>query len=642
MTRHRDWPVRQVLRRYGAVLPLAAAVIAIVVAVSAATRGGNEWCDGNSFSCSLNSNLLGVVAIGGATTYWYFGLRRTVLLTRYRRRLRARVASAAAGDLGRDDGPQGEVASRVAASYGDWSQLPRLTLLTGASGSGKTEVFSTAVVRLARRGNWVVPVPLGAMGAGTPEDLLASARQQLDLVLLDVNANEDLIDWLWRSLLRCNRALLVIDDVEAIAPGSSTSDRELVVRRMFSSASHLGLPLLATGKPDLIDSPPGSVLELPRLADRALEQRLRDALDLDPGQLATLTAAVSGPLATPFMIERIIWLLRRSGDTVVSTVDGADPQVRDLALWDLLLAEHAVAGASLGRDGLRLLAFSLIRTGRREVVVPDSEDWREAVELGRAVGTDVRWSGPSAAEVRSFVEGGFLDRGSSRLVLRFASFEVQAVLAGGFLAAQPDRVVELANQLGTSGTARQVVAQALRLDRRRGEVHEALLTALDTDLPPAAEAAVLSLALRHPPPTLNEEMEADLAHRLALTLADRVTASGGPVLAVAGMRDAIGALDRHVSHDAERHLLQAMLSSSFQVRLSAAIALLRRDAPRRCSTRWTAGSAPQSRLRPPACSTSSASLSGSARTCASATATAAAPSCTSAGSGWLSPLPATL
>ena len=77
MTRHRDWPVRQVLRWYGAVLPLVAAVVASGIAIWAANRGGNEWCDGNSFSCSLNSKLLGVVAIGGATTYWYFGLRRT-------------------------------------------------------------------------------------------------------------------------------------------------------------------------------------------------------------------------------------------------------------------------------------------------------------------------------------------------------------------------------------------------------------------------------------------------------------------------------------------------------------------------------------------------------------------------------------
>ena len=68
----------------------------------------------------------------------------------------------------------------------------------------------------------------------------------------------------------------------------------------------------------------------------------------------------------------------------------------------------------------------------------------------------------------------------------------------------------------------------------------------------------------------------DLARQLALVLADRVTAGTGPALGVVGLRQAVRALEASGRPAREEHLLTALHSSSFQVRLSVALALIRR------------------------------------------------------------------
>jgi hypothetical protein len=266
--------------------------------------------------------------------------------------------------------------------------------------------------------------------------------------------------------------------------------------------------------------------------------------------------------------------MRRSGETALAALARVAPGAGDLALWDLLLAEHQVPGAAIPARELRLLAFSLLKTGAREVAVGDSTLWREAVDLTRASGASLRAAGPIAAEVRSYIDCGLLDPGSSRRLLRFASPEVQAVLAAGFLAAEPNRMGDVVEQLAASAAARQAVADALRLDGGGGRVHAALLRAADAGVSRAAEAAGLCLALRHAPATFAPPERGGLARRLALILADR--AAGGPALTLSGMREAVAALDRHVPANAEEHLLQALHSSSFPTRLSVALALLRR------------------------------------------------------------------
>lgn len=175
-------------------------------------------------------------------------------------------------------------------------------------------------------------------------------------------------------------------------------------------------------------------------------------------------------------------------------------------------------------------------------------------------------------------------------------------------------------QLAINATARNTVANALRLDDSVGGVHAALLRALAFGVPLASEAAGLCLALRHPPKALSLGVEEQLAERLALTLADRISSSSGPVLSQSGQRDAVGTLDRSVRRDAEQQLLLALHSSQFPVRLSAALALLRRgrsDALLDGVTEWIdQAESPTT----PASSISYTWRCGSARTCASRTA----------------------
>jgi hypothetical protein len=61
-----------------------------------------------------------------------------------------------------------------------------------------------------------------------------------------------------------------------------------------------------------------------------------------------------------------------------------------------------------------------------------------------------------------------------------------------------------------------------------------------------------------------------------LVLADRVTAANGPALDVFGLRDAVQALELAARPGHEQFLVTALHSSSFQVRLSVALALIRR------------------------------------------------------------------
>ena len=82
---------RRLLRWNSVLFPLAAAVVAGIATLLPMTHGGNEWCNNNAFSCSVSTNLLGVVLVAGFTSYWYYGFRRTLLLARHRREVLSRL-----------------------------------------------------------------------------------------------------------------------------------------------------------------------------------------------------------------------------------------------------------------------------------------------------------------------------------------------------------------------------------------------------------------------------------------------------------------------------------------------------------------------------------------------------------------------
>jgi hypothetical protein len=182
--------------------------------------------------------------------------------------------------------------------------------------------------------------------------------------------------------------------------------------------------------------------------------------------------------------------------------------------------------------------------------------------------------------VAAYVEGGFLDPDSSPVLLQFGSPDVQAILAGLFLAREPDRLAAVVAVLGATGPARRALASALCYDSVNSpmRVHASLLAALagGTPLSAAAQAAGLSLAISYPPPSVGAGELDGLAGRLALVLADRVTTAGAAAVGVAGLRDAARALSAVDCAGSERHLLAALHSSSFQVRLAVALAHVRR------------------------------------------------------------------
>jgi hypothetical protein len=230
--------------------------------------------------------------------------------------------------------------------------------------------------------------------------------------------------------------------------------------------------------------------------------------------------------------------------------------------------------------GLELIAYVLLITGQREIKIGAGPEWQHARRLASEAGVLLPSHHAGLDEIAAYVDGGFLDADSSPVMLRFPSPDIQAVLAGQFLVRDPSRVAGIVPQLGTAASARQAVAAALRAGNAAGsgQVHSRLLFALNGDAPltAASHAAGLSLAIGHPPPGwAGREMD-ELAGRLALVLADRVTAANGPALGVIGLRDAVRALAAADRSGREQHLLTALHSSSFQVRLSVALALIRR------------------------------------------------------------------
>jgi hypothetical protein len=282
--------------------------------------------------------------------------------------------------------------------------------------------------------------------------------------------------------------------------------------------------------------------------------------------------------AIPSMVDRVISLLRREGGRLVASLAGAD-EAADLVLWRRLLESSQVPGAAMTADALELVAYVLLTTGQREINVGAGPEWQHAMRLAEQLRVALPAHSTGADEIAGYTGAGFLDEDSTPVMLRFSSPEVQAILAGQFLVREPSRIAAVVPQLGTTAAARRAVDAALRYANATSSaaVHGCLLAALDapTPLTAASHAAALTIAIRrHPPGARDIELD-QLAARLSLLLADRITTASGPALGVSGLRDAVEALTLPDHPGRERHLLTALHSSSFQVRLSVAIALIR-------------------------------------------------------------------
>ena len=483
----------------------------------------------------------------GFTSYWYYGFRRALLLSRHRRAVLARLRGHdAADDSPLQDAARDDVVAAVLARYRDWRSQPPVTVVAGLPGSGKTVFLAEVVRRLAGSRSWYVPVPLEDVPGGGEQDILDAAQRQLDIILHDASINPGLIESLGRSLARSRRLMIVIDDVDRIGPALSSYERAMLVGRLMSSAQQLDVPFLATARSGSVESIAGSVIELPAPSAEFLEQRLEQARGVGPELKRLLLPALAGPLAAPAMADRVITLARRDGDRLEAALRCTGRSAADLVVWRFLLEACEVPGAVLTADGLELVAYVLLITGQREVRIGAGPEWQDVLRLAAQAGLVLPAHHAGADEIAAYVEGGFLDADSSLVMLQFASPDVQAILAGQFLAREPGRVSGLVPQLGTAASARQAVEAALRSDNAAGSVrvHSCLLAALDGEEPlsAAAHAAGLSLAIGYPPDEWDGRHANELAGRLALVLADRVTAANGPAVGMAGLRDAVQAL----------------------------------------------------------------------------------------------------
>ncbi len=277
--------LRRLLRWHSVLFPLVAAALAGLATLLLWQNGGNQWCNASGFSCSVDTNLLGVVLVGGLTSYWFYGFRRALLLARHRRTVLSRL-------------------DRQRASH--QSQLSR-----GCRGSGKSAFLAEVIRRLASARTWYVPIPLDDVAGGGEQDILDAAQRQLDVILHDASINPGLVESLGRSLIRARRLMIVID---GIGPALSSYERSVVVQRLMASAQRLDVPLLATAQSGSVEWLAGSVIELPPRSAEFVARRIGQAPAV-PAELRQLVLpALTGSLATPLMLDRLIALMRRERD----------------------------------------------------------------------------------------------------------------------------------------------------------------------------------------------------------------------------------------------------------------------------------------------------------------------------------------
>jgi hypothetical protein len=120
------------LRCHSGLFRLIAAAVAGLVTLRLVVRGSNQWCSASSFSCSVDTNLLGVVLVGELINCRY-GFWRALLLTRHRRTVLARLdrQAQADGHPAPGDREREAIVAMVLAPYRNWSRQPPMTVVAG-------------------------------------------------------------------------------------------------------------------------------------------------------------------------------------------------------------------------------------------------------------------------------------------------------------------------------------------------------------------------------------------------------------------------------------------------------------------------------------------------------------------------------
>ncbi len=461
--------VRRLLRWHSVLFPLAAAALTALATLLPILNGGNRWCNTSSYTCSVGTNLLGVVFVAGLTSYWYYGFRRALLLSRHRRTVLARLArDRVAGEALAHDPVRDAIAATVLSRYRDWRSQPPVLVIAGLPGSGKTALLADVVRRLASARTWYVPVPLDDLAGGGEQDVLDAAQRQLNVMLHDASINPSLIESLGRSLIQSRRLMIVIDDIDRIGPALSSYERALVVQRLMSSAQRLDVPLLATARSGSVEWLAGSVIELPPRSAEFVLSRI-DQAPAVPAELKQLVhPALTGSLATPIMIDRVVTLMRRERDQLAAALTAEATEVADLVVWRHLLTACQPPGAVLTERGLELVAYVLLITGQREIAVGGSPDWQQALRFGRDVDVHLPAHHVGADEVAAYVDGGFLDSDSSPFdACSFRLRRCRQSWRGSSWFRQPELVAAIVAHLGTTGAARMALADALRYDNKQ-------------------------------------------------------------------------------------------------------------------------------------------------------------------------------
>lgn len=426
---------RQVIVWYLPIFGLAATfLLASLLVILSFSRKANDWCAEQALACSLSTNLIAVLVVAGVSFFWLFGYRRSRLLSEYRRQILGRVRQRWISD---DTVPLSrQTTVRLAVSEVLQTQKIGTVVLRGDRGDGKTTVLTMAAVQLLK--SWRIPIYLDAVP--NLDDTLSSLRDSLSQVLASSLRTDAELDTFWRLLLRCDRVVILIDDIDEF-DSVGNAVRLQTLERLVELTRRLRLPVLATAQNSALQRLPVSSIYLPKFSRLDVTRYLMARSPSSQMQnLESVTAELPEELMSPFYLQLIAERLEL-GD-VTDFPPSLAGQVKLIHSWleQMLARSNTVVSSpeTLVRS-LSCLALSMTYRGLSACEIDNIPSIYSRIQEFLDGAEQIQ-----PAHVREGVELGLLDPECTLGRIVFAHSLVQAFLGALALKRKPSIVSTLA------------------------------------------------------------------------------------------------------------------------------------------------------------------------------------------------------
>lgn len=377
--------VLQRLRRLRWMLQAAGIGLVGIVLLALVFTGPTEsFCDSHKTGCGLVTGFISttLVAIAGYFLVVVWSLHRAVpeyldVATRTPERLLP-----TAGRVRLDDIITREGLSETIIAELQPSRRGAPVLVVGAAGTGKTTFLLELTSSLAKA--HAVPVLCALRGAGPPLRLREMAKKQFIDGIDPVVRSAEHAERIWRRLCADGEIVVIADGLDEYMPGSSSHDRDQVIRQALASARNERLPVVVTSRPETV--PIGAAVStfeldpLPEMgAVKFLEERIPARSRDDPKKLRNLAELGR---TSPYYLEVFAGLLRAKTVTTTRFASSEELYVTLLDAWvELIVEQRLVREIELDSssrraiiDGLGVVACAMTSKCALEADIKDLVD----------------------------------------------------------------------------------------------------------------------------------------------------------------------------------------------------------------------------------------------------------------------------